>query len=46
MEIVKFIFSSFWTFLGSVIFIGVIFEGLAQVIKAIRGIKEPEEEEK
>lgn len=44
MEIVRFIFSSFWTFIGSVILIGLFFQGVAQVIRAIKGTPEPKDE--
>jgi hypothetical protein len=37
MEIVRFIFSSFWVFVGTVILIGTLFQGIAQVIRAIKG---------
>lgn len=41
LETLRFIFSSFWIFLGVVILTGVIlsvvFDGIADIIKAIRG---------
>ena len=48
LEILEFIFSSFWVFIGSIVFIVVLFSGLEDTIKAIRKatlIKEKQEEE-
>ena len=33
LEIIKFIFSSFWIWLGTVIILGIIFGGIYDVIK-------------
>lgn len=34
MELIQFIFSSFWVFLGMLVLIYVILEGIADIIKA------------
>lgn len=44
MKVLEFIFSSFCTFIGSVILIGLFFQGVAQVIRAIKGTPEPKDE--
>ncbi len=36
MELIKFIFSSGWTFLGTVILIVLFFEGVIDIIKQIK----------
>jgi len=38
--IISTIFSSVWTFFGTVIFIVIFFEGIEAVVKAIRGTSE------
>ena len=43
MEIIRFIFSSFWAFVGTVILLGTLFQGIAQVIRAIKGTQEPKD---
>lgn len=45
MEIIRFIFSSFWVFVGTVILIGTLFQGIAQVIRAIKGTQEPKDDD-
>lgn len=37
MEIMRFIFSSFWIWLGTLMLAGSILGGLASVVKAVRG---------
>jgi hypothetical protein len=36
MELLKFIFSDFWIWLGAVILIGVTLNGLAEIVQALR----------
>lgn len=36
MEVMKFIFSSFWIWLGTLIIIGFVFSGLIRLIKNIK----------
>ena len=36
MEIIEFIFKNIFTFLGTVIILGVIFDGITQVIKQLK----------
>jgi hypothetical protein len=36
IEILKYIFSSFWIFLGTAILIEIIFEGIALIIKTLK----------
>jgi len=36
MEIIKFIFSGFWIFLGVIIFLALIFDGILEIIKAFK----------
>lgn len=36
MEILQFILSSFWTWLGAILLIAAVFDGIADVVKAIR----------
>lgn len=43
MELIKFIFSSFWIFFGNLILVGVILEGIAEIIKAFRKPNSKEE---
>jgi hypothetical protein len=40
MELLKFIFAGFWHFLGTLILVGVVLNGTAEIIRAIRGTKE------
>ncbi|HYE42737.1 MAG TPA: hypothetical protein VEA15_05025 [Caulobacteraceae bacterium] len=37
LEILQFVFSSIWHFLGTVVLLGVIFDGLTSVVQALRG---------
>ena len=36
MELLHFVFSSFWTFIGTITLVGLVFEGFIGVIKAAR----------
>lgn len=36
MEILKFIFSGFWVFLGIIIFLALIFDGIIEIIKTFK----------
>lgn len=36
MEFLRFVFSSFWTFLGTVVLLGIAFDGTTNIIKALR----------
>ena len=38
LEILQFIFSSLWHFLGTVVLLGVVFDGLTSVVQALRGV--------
>jgi hypothetical protein len=40
MSVLEFIFSSFWVFIGAVILIDAVFLGIANVVRACRGVKE------
>lgn len=42
IEILQFIFSGFWIFIGSLLLIGAVLNGLANVILAIRGKRQQE----
>lgn len=35
MEIIKFIFSSFWVFIGAIIILDIILSGIAKIISAM-----------
>ena len=37
LEILQFIFSDLWRFVGTVVLLGVIFDGLTSVVQALRG---------
>jgi hypothetical protein len=37
MELVEFIFSSFWIFTGFAFLLCIVFNGIAQIINAIKG---------
>jgi hypothetical protein len=39
MEIIKFIFSNFWIWLGTVIIIGTFLDGIADIVKNIKDKK-------
>ncbi len=39
LEILQFIFSDFWYFVGTVILLGMLLGGIANVILAMRGIE-------
>ena len=43
MAILQFIFSSFWTCIGTLILVAAILNGVAQLIRAMRGVPEPPE---
>jgi len=42
MELIKFMFSDFWVWLGFVMVIAVIFNGVTDIVKAARTTKPPE----
>lgn len=37
MAVIEFIFSNFWTFLGTLLLLGTLIEGVVSIISAIRG---------
>ena len=39
LEVLEFIFGSFWRWLGTVILLGVIADGIGQLIRNVRGRK-------
>lgn len=43
MELLKFIFQSFWHFLGAWILVAVIMAGFASIIRAFRALPEDEQ---
>lgn len=43
MKVLEFIFSSFWTFIGTVILLELILTGIVQAIRAIRRTPEPKD---
>lgn len=44
MEILKFIFADFWHFLGTIVLIGTITGGIAEIIYALKHKKNKENE--
>ena len=45
MIVLQFMFSGFWHFIGCLILICIIFEGIQELILAIRGIRNQEDED-
>lgn len=36
MEVITFIFSSFWIFIGTACLLGIVLDGIANIVKAFR----------
>lgn len=37
MEVLRFVFSGFWVFVGSLLLLGAVLEGIASILSAARG---------
>jgi hypothetical protein len=39
LEVLQFVMSNIWVFLGTVVLLGVVFDGIVSIIRALRGDK-------
>ena len=44
-QLVQFLLSDFWVFVGACLLIGAIGDGVSKIVRASKGLPEPKEEE-